>query len=56
MEIEEKRTVQKIKTKNSYSLLVVIPKIVAKYLGIKKGQNLIFKNEENRIFIDKESK
>lgn len=52
MRILEKRRVQKVKDKNT--LLIVIPKIVTAFLGLQKSDKLIFKNEKDKIVIEKE--
>lgn len=48
-----KRKVQKLPTKNTF--LVCIPQAIVSFLGIDKGKKLIFKNEKDRIYIEKES-
>ena len=52
MKIEEKRTIQQIKDRNTF--FVVIPKIISYFLGLKKGEKLVFKTENNRVYIEKE--
>lgn len=52
MNVKETRKVQKVKN----SLITVIPKFIACILGIKKGDKIIFKNENERIYIEKEVK
>ena len=48
----EKRKIQKLKDKNT--LFVVIPKAISYILGLNKGDNLYFKRENNKIYIEKE--
>ena len=48
----ESRKVQQLSNKTT--LITVIPKVIAYILGIKKGDRLIFKNENDRIYIEKE--
>ena len=53
MKINETRKVQQVPKKNC--LLVCIPKTIVALLGLSKGNKLKFINEENRIYIEKES-
>lgn len=50
MYINETRKVQKA----GNSLIAVIPKIITRILKVKKGDNVIFKNENERVYIEKE--
>ena len=52
MNIKEKRKIQQLKDKNTF--IVVIPKIITYFLGLKRGDKLVFKNENDRVYIEKE--
>ena len=48
----ESRKVQQLSNKTT--LITVIPKIIAYILDLKKGDKLVFKNENDRVYIEKE--
>lgn len=50
--MEEKRKIQQIKNKNTF--FVVIPKVITYILGLNKGDKLVFKNENGKVYIEKE--
>lgn len=52
MKIYEVRKVQQTGGKNTLS--TVIPKVIVYLLGIKKGDKLVFKNENDRVYIERE--
>ena len=52
MKIEEKRKIQQVAERNT--LFVTLPKLVTAFLNLQRGQKLIFKKENERIYIEGE--
>lgn len=52
MKFSLKRKVQKLPNKNTF--IVCIPQAIVSIMGIEKGNKIIFKNENNKIYIERE--
>ena len=52
MKIEEKRKIQQVAERNT--LFVTLPKLVTAFLNLQRGQKLVFKKENDRIYIEGE--